>query len=179
MSKLSGKCDLYDHIYDIGCKGTTDEMSKMEKFNIFKQRTGGVIYQDIPLEVTKDNIDLLIEKDNLLEKTDDGNYIYINRKYKTIKALNKAGYYYRRKIYFDTTMDIVEYLPYVIAVLSSGPDSEYVQIASRPYPEERYLENLKYGILDDQYVARYKKMLINEYAETFDNYNKQFNEKSR
>ena len=39
MSILTGKCDLYDHVYMIGSKGTTDNMTKKEMFEVFKQRT--------------------------------------------------------------------------------------------------------------------------------------------
>lgn len=49
MSKFSGKCDLYDHIYIIHGQG----LSEKEAFERFKDATGGIIYKHYTIKADK------------------------------------------------------------------------------------------------------------------------------
>lgn len=49
MSKFSGKCDLYDHIYVIHGQG----LSEKEAFERFKDATGGIIYKHYTVKADK------------------------------------------------------------------------------------------------------------------------------
>ena len=160
----------------IGCKGTTEDMSKLEKFNVFKKRTNGKIYQKIPIEVTEFNIDRLIESDPLLEKTVEGDFTFLGKKYRTIRALNRFGYYYKREIKFNSAIDIVQYLPYIIAFMSSDEDGEYIEISELSYPEYSYREHLKYGNFDTAILDFYNQELIKEYRDTINDEEKEYKE---
>lgn len=166
---IAGKCDLYDHVYMIGTKGTTDEMTKQEKFDLFKQRTGGVLHQNIKVKVNKFNIDFLVENNQFLEKTDHNTYLYFNKEYKTIKSLNKEGIFYRRKIHFDTMLDLVPYLPYIIGIMASDENGEYIEIGEHSYIDQQFLENLEYGYDSSNIWKSNMKRLQEEYIETIKN----------
>lgn len=144
MSKFTGKCDLYDHIYMIGSKGTDDSMTDLERFEVFKQRTGGKIYQTIPVELTKFNIEYFLANDEQLVKTSDG-YQYWGKTFKTLKQLNKHGYWTKRTIEFETMLDILPYVGNIISLLLSNEGHETVFISRKSYPEMRYDESLEYG----------------------------------
>ena len=145
MSRITGKCDLADHVYMIGSKGTTDGMTKKEMFEIFKQRTNGTIYQSIKVPVTKFNIDFLVENDEWLERTDHKTYLYFGKEYKTLKQLDKAGVYYIRQIKFDTMLDLVPYLPYVVSIMINDNDHEYIEIGEKSYIDRKYIQGLEFG----------------------------------
>ena len=145
ISRLCGKCDLYDHVYMIGSRGATENMSKEEMFEVFKKRTNGTIYQNIPVKVSKFNIDFLIENNKWLERTDHNTYLYFGKEYKTLKQLDKAHMFYKREIHFHDMLDLIPYLPYIICVMSSDANSEYVEISNRSYIDQKYLEALEYG----------------------------------
>ena len=166
MSYLSGKCDLYDHIYSVGCKGTTDDMSKQEKFEVFKKRTNGVIYMSFPIEVTKANIDLIIAHNHHLKKLEGDTYSYMGNVCKTLKKLNKENVYYNREIKFDTMLDLVPYLPHIISTMSSSENKEYVEIMNMSWPYHEYLEGLEYGVDRSNQLKHYQQKLQEEYRET-------------
>ena len=166
MSRLTGKCDLYDHVYMIGTKGTTDEMTKQEKFELFKKRTNGTLHQSIKVEATKFNIDFLLENNKFLEKTDHNTYLYFDKEYKTLKSLNKTGVYYTREIHFDTMLDLVPYLPYIVSTMASDENGEYIQISSRSFIDQEYLDSLKYGYTKDKMYNYNMKELQQEYIDT-------------
>ena len=187
MSKFSGKCDLYDHIYTIGTKGTNDNMTMLEKFNIFKERTKGVIYQSKKMILTSVNIDNEIKNvnnPNILSKfewfenkkdsrckggfktVNKCKYFYYNKEYESLDAINKIGYYARREIKFNKPDELIKYYPYTIGILSSDPDSEYVEISSKSYPTEHYWDSrLRSGVIMNE--AYYTNELLEEYRKYY------------
>ena len=142
MSRYSGRCDLYDHVFMIGCRGTDDSMSEIEKFNIFKQRTGGILHQSRTLVLEKWNVDYEIEYINnpaILRKENIKNrwyYFYYGKKFASLKALNKYGYCTDFKIHFDSIIDLVPYYPFIISVMACDDKGEYVCITN--YSEVDY-----------------------------------------
>jgi len=166
MSKLSGKCDLYDHVYIIGSRGTTNEMTKQEKFNIFKQRTNGILYQTIKTTANKNNIDFLISNNPNLKKLDNGHYLYFTQEYKSLKSLNKAGVYYTRKIYFDDMLDLLPYLSYTVVVMAVDENGEYIELSSYPYPYQEFLDLLECGYDRTDSLNYWNKKLKQEYLDT-------------
>lgn len=145
MSMLTGKCDLYDHVYMIGTRGTNDEMSMKEKFNIFHKRTGGKLYQSIKIELNKRNIEFYLEKDkNKLKKTEEG-YEYMGDTYKNLSQINKRGFYTDRVIEFDDMLELLPYLGYIIASAVSDSEKEIIYISKNEYNVERELEAMKLG----------------------------------
>lgn len=167
MSRFSSKCDLYDQIYAFADSSLTE----LECFNNFKKRTGGVIYQSfkVNLEPQKRLLDMWIEKGLVpfIEKK-DGNYYYYKEKI-TIKKLQKKDFYFRRKITFDTILDLVPYYGYVISVCCSDKDHCYVEISSDPEYVIRQKEHLMYSGEDiplnfylDELRAEYIRV-VNEY----------------
>lgn len=167
MSKFSGKCDLYDHVFSIGSKGTTDDMSDLEKFEIFKKRTGGKLYQRFPLKLTKYNIDSeirLVNNPDILSKNDDGTYTYWLDTYKTLNKLNKHGYYATREIRFDDILDLVPYFPYIISSMAADQDGETIYISSKDYLSLKEDEARECGLTTydcDLYRKFLKEELIN------------------
>ena len=166
---IAGKCDLYDHVYMIGSRDTTKYMTKQEMFDVFKQRTNGTIYQSIRVPVTKFNIDLLLENNKFLKKTENNTYEYFGTEYKTLKQLNKVGVFYKREIHFDTMLDLVPYLPYIISIMTSDENGEYIEIGEHSYIDQQYLENLKYGYDSSKTWKFNMKRLQEEYIETIKN----------
>lgn len=163
MSKLTGKCDLYDHIYMLG-RDTNDSMSKLEKFNVFKQRTGGKMYQSVKVELTKYNVDYFLDNDNNLTKGENG-YEYWGKTFKTLNQLNKWGYWYKRTIEFETIFDVIPYLGHIISSIASDKDGDTVFIAPKSYPEMRYEESLEIGYPRDRMLEFYR-LLQEEFKET-------------
>lgn len=148
MSRLTGKCDLYDHIFMIGSKGTMKDMSMVEKFEVFKKRTGGVIYTKFPLELNSVNINNEIELVNnpdILSRNADGTYTYYYTNYKTLKQLNKHGYYATKEIHFDDILDIFPYLTHIISMSSSDPYRETVYITYEDYNTQKEEEFRLFG----------------------------------
>ena len=146
MSKFSGKCDLYDHVMMIGCKGTGENMTEMEKFELFKQRTGGKIYQNKKLILTTSNIDdeiKVINNSEILRKEKINGrwiYFYYGKMFSSLKTLNNYGYYSKVELYIDSLIDLVPYYPYIIAASCSTSDNEYIVISNDSYPKQRLQE---------------------------------------
>lgn len=156
MSEFSPRCDLADHIFSIGCKGTTDEMSDNEKFEIFKKRTNGVIHMSLPYKLTDFNIEEEVERVNnpkILSFKEETKMIsdkrckngYRQKKIRTYfyygseyKSLKDISYYAKIDIHFDDILDLVPFLGCVISLLASDTNDEYVCIAPKSY-----LENLR------------------------------------
>jgi len=143
MSKFSGKCDLYDHVMMIGCMGCNKNMTEMEKFEIFKQRTNGKIYQNKELVLTTSNIDDEIKVRNnpeiLRKEKINGRwkYFYNGKMFSSLKALNNYGYYSKVEIIIDSLIDLVPYYPYIIAASCSTSDNEYIVISNDSYPKQK------------------------------------------
>lgn len=173
MSKFSGRCDLYDHIYMIGCRGTDNNTSEKERFEIFKKRTGGLLHQRVLFNLDKYNIDKEIEiinNEKILCKKKVNNryrYYYFGEEYKTLKALNKRGYYCTIDLPFDTMLDLVKYYGYIISSMASDEDSEYIYITNESEIDEKrkhqyFRENNQnkfYGEyeLNEEYIRLVKK----------------------
>ena len=162
MSIWSGKCDLADHISMMKhrTKDGSDKKEDLDKarvlysddmecFEIFKKRTGGVIYQQVKLELTKFNIDKEIEINEHLEKFVNENgktiYKYYGQEFKTLKSLNKYGYYIKKEIHFQTLLDIIPYYPYIVTICCSNEGKETVVISSESFVESEYMEHREYG----------------------------------
>jgi len=144
MSHFSGQNDLYDHIYKTGCKGTTKNMDEMQKFEKFKQRTNGVIYKYARVILENYNIDdeiKLVDNEWKLckKKLDNGKYVYIlnGKQYKSLKALNKVGYFAQLPIQFKNILDLIPYYGWSIAIVASDPTSEHIVLAMQSDLEEK------------------------------------------
>ena len=59
MSKFSGKCDFYDHIFM-----HADRENEIDAFNEFKDKTGGIIHIQTPL-IFRNKKDVLKEIERL------------------------------------------------------------------------------------------------------------------
>ena len=167
MSRLTGKCDLYDHIFTIGSKGTTNEMSMKEKFDIFHKRTNGEISQHVKVDLNKHNIDFFLEREKAkIQKVDKG-YNYYGRFYKTLDQINREGFYTSRKIYFDDMLELLPYLGYIIACGAFSGDKEYITLSQHEYNVQRELEALKNGYEFNfpKYHKKAYKNLIKEMLE--------------
>ena len=186
MSQFSGKSDLADTIFmqkmypmypdNPNSPLTSDEM---ECFNIFKEKTGGKIHQHFKLELNEYNIDSEIKRvnnSNLLSAVtvyetnskDSKNstvYKYWGKEFRSLKELNKKGYYATKTIYFDTLLDLIPYYPYTVSFLSGGEDGKlFVVISGQSYVDVQEEEARKYGY-DNQMVAHYRKSLQEHYIE--------------
>lgn len=160
MSLLTNKADLYDHVFKIGTKGTTDTMLLQEKFNLFKERTHGILRQNIKVKLTKNNIKYFLERDkDKLQKVDNG-YIYIGKLYKTLASLNAQGFYTSREIHFNDMLELFPYLGHIIAAMSSTADEEFIWISEYDYNVARELERLQAGL--DYEVSQYTKEAYKE-----------------
>ena len=155
MSLLTGKADLYDHVFMIGTRGTTDAMTLQEKFNLFKERTHGVLHQSVKVMLTKYNINYFLERDKeKLQKVADG-YVYFGKLYKTLASLNKQGFYTFREIRFNDMLELFPYLGHIITTMASTGDGEFIFISEHDYNVERELECLQAGL--DYEVSQYTK----------------------
>ena len=185
MSRFSGKCDLCDHIsmektYD---KGSYLESNEDECFEIFKQKTGGVIYQLIPLKLTSCNIDAEIKKVNdekVLSKiihkevhsdkrTKSGTrevvfhtYMYHGKEVKSLSEID--DYCTKKEIHFDTLLDLIPYYPYIIVIAYSSKDHEEIIISNKSYIDQQEEMYLKYGH-NSKLVDMYREDLKEHYLE--------------
>lgn len=192
MSRYSGKCDLYDHImmekmYPKDDNPNIQVSDEMECFNIFKQKTGGKIYQKFLLKLTEHNIDKEIEKVNnpnilskRINKTERNSkkgkvevkhtvYVLYGTEYKSLKELNNHGYYSTREIIFDTLLDIIPYYPYIIGFSYSSGETEHIVISSRSFIDDQRKELLELG-LDCSYYNHYEKDLQKHYIDVVNRY---------
>lgn len=172
MSKFCGKCDLYDHIYMIGQK---EDETELECFERFKKETNGTLYQDIRIEITKNNIDALIEYSEKTEDifgiTKEGKiYKYFGREYPTFKKLIKDNpYFYKtREIHFETIIDLVKYYPYIITRMSSsknddGERSSHIVISSRSFLDMEREERMGFCENEPRIYPYYENLLNKEY----------------
>lgn len=192
MSRVSGKCDLLDHIsmekmYPQNPENKHSPLVSdlMECFKIFKKKTGGVIYQHEKVEVNLFNQFLVEKYSNMFKviehkekrvdnRCKDGykeytyyTYSYWNKEYKTLKELNKKGVYIRKEITFNYLEDLIPYFPYVIVFSACDQESETIVLANESEPEERNREHIKHGIEPGYYyqheLARYTRQIILDY----------------
>lgn len=185
MSFVSGKCDIYDLIY-ASCRRNDWEMKKTA-FEIFKEETGGKLYQNLTVELNAWNLDKEIEYINRPEylskeveviqvpdkrcksgfKTKEK--VFVKYLGKLIPLENKPKVCVRKVIYFEDMIDLVPYYPYIVA--SYGKDVKdgeiicSVTISKESYLDDRYLDNRKLGG-DISYLEHYRKNLKEELINT-------------
>lgn len=182
MSRYSGKCDLYDHIYVIGTNG--DERDEKELFDVFKKRTNGVIYQSKKIVVTLSNQDevakntrggLRIEevvdvvpdkrtKDGTREKT-SYRYIYYGKEFNNLEDLNNYGVYIAKEIKFNDILDLIPYYPYTIAVCASDEEKETIYLSPKSHIDE--LEEMLFPSNSAEY---YRRELQEHYIDVVNKY---------
>lgn len=164
MSQLSGKADLYTHIcfektYD---KGSYKESDILECFEIFKKKTGGVIYQHKPITVTVSNqnywskelgFEIVKHKSmvpdfrykNHFRENIHYTYTYHDKEYKSLKDLNKQNLYFDCKIRFDTLIDLIPYFPYLVTIAACTREKETIFIANKSYVESQFEESFNFS----------------------------------
>lgn len=183
MSRFSGKCDLYDHIF----AGSADWADYFRRFEEFKEKTGGKMHQERKVLVTDGNLDDVCAVNPRLSysnvtvvKTDkkgktkevlERHYLYWDKEYDSLKKLNKRGVYIRIDIPFDTILDLIPYYPYIIAADFWSKDRETVILSHQPYPDEEIDDRLESGwfkgmeSIDFQF--HYKHELQEHYRDVF------------
>jgi hypothetical protein len=192
MSQFSGKSDLADTIFmqkmypmHPGKDNSPLISDEMECFNIFKEKTGGKIHQHFKLELNEYNIDYELQQvnnPNLLSKVriydmlPDGNfadrevYTYWGKEYKSLKEINKKGYYATRTIHFNTLLDIIPYYPYIVSFMSGGEDGKlFIVISGQSYVDHQEEEARKYGYSNEM-TNYYRKSLQEHYVEVVKKY---------
>lgn len=188
MSRLSGKCDLFDHISFEKMVPDKDNPNIlrsdiMECFKIFKERTKGVIYQHKHLKVSENNQDLI-------EKLSEGNfkvithkeevqdlrrkdktrtkvtytYMYWDKEY-TLKEINKHGVFVKVPIRFNTLIDLIPYLPYLVSMSANNQEGEIVYITNKSYVDQEFEEMLEHGCDMTNMRNHYKKELSELYRD--------------
>lgn len=185
MSKFSGKCDLYDHVYMIGNSG---DKTELELFNEFKEATNGVLYQHIKVPIDKNNFDNLVESEKAtygdkydlkycLGKDNEGNYYYYGKKFRSIKTLAKNfDYYMRKEIHFEKFIDLIKYYPYLISMSSSYKDDDgkrhsTIYITNDSYIDIHENEMLVWSLHSKHKIYDYyRNELINEYIRVVKEY---------
>jgi hypothetical protein len=184
MSRYSGKCDLFDFLsmqktYDHGNVISSDEL---ECFNVFKQKTGGKIYQfcQVPFAATNtefiktlnDNKKLFTNAQSI-EITGNGKHPYrIDGKEYTIRQLEHSDKFwcgFEREIPIENIFDLVPYYPYLVTTSSSSGDHLKVVISGKPYPKSEYENALKWG-RTTRLRDYYEKELQNHYVTLLQEY---------
>lgn len=192
MSQFSGKCDFYDHFSSHAMHPRPNnpmvlESNDIEAFEIFKKKTGGVIYRNVRIDLTKYNIEYELKTNPLLErKTEEIKYIAEDKKSQnsdnqkrektkvidhyfycgremTLKQINKLGYTKKVEIHFDTIYDLIPYFPHLVSSCFSSRDKEIVTITEYSFADEEEKEMYKYGIkntLGDHYRKELAKYWI-------------------
>ena len=196
MSKFCGKCDLYDHM--MMEKTYPDPNNKnilisdeLECFEIFKKRTGGVLYQSLKIELTDWNIDYWINyyKDsNKLSKSaytvvrEDKrcksgkkeitkyNYYYYGTKYSSLKELNERGFYGEIEIKFNTLLDLLPYYPYIITMMLSDKNQEKVYISDTSYVDMYTKDVASYSEPSFRMIEIYREELKKHYVKVITEY---------
>lgn len=185
MSFVSGKCDIYDLIYS-HCRSNNWE-DKKKAFDIFKEETGGKLYQNITIELNPWNLDKEIEYINRPEflskeveviqvpdkrcksgfKTKEK--VFVKYLGELIPLEKKPKVCVRKVIYFEDMIDLVPYYPYIVSSYGryekDGKLVCRVTISKESYLDDRYLERRKLGG-DISYLEHYRKNLKEELINT-------------
>lgn len=164
---------------------------ELECFEIFKKRTGGVLYQSLKIELTDWNIDYWINyyKDsNKLSKSaytvikEDKrcksgkkeitkyNYYYYGTKYNSLKELNERGFYGEIKIKFNTLLDLLPYYPYIITAMFSDKDQEKVYISDTSYVDMYAKDVASYSEPSFRMIEIYREELKKHYVKVITEY---------
>lgn len=189
MSIFSGKCDFADHLF-MQKNRTKDGSDKPEDlkaarvlysdeqecFDIFKKKTGGVIYKLTPVTVTKNN-DQLVAKYNQFfkiktEQNDKGKivvfYEYFGQRM-TLNALNRKGVVIERPVRFNTLLDLIPYYPYVVVSITASDGLERCVIAESSFVDESDNHLFTVGI-DFSDCINYRAFLQEHYIEVVHRY---------
>lgn len=181
MSGFSGKCDLFDHIY----AGCADWKEYFERFEEFKKKTGGKLYQERKVSVSNCNIDDICDmnpnlkfeevevtktnKNGVSRKFKEKRFTYWDKEYVGLKELNKKGVYVRIEIPFETVLDLIPYYPYVIACNYWSSDNEIVILSHQSYPDSEIEDRLDGGYFMGQpsieWLFHYKHELQEHYRD--------------
>ncbi len=158
---------------------------EMECFNIFKEKTHGIIYQRVKVPISKYNLHAIAnasEGDLKIVEAKKGSgrrgyiYEYLGKEYKTLNALNKEGVYFKKEIKFDSILDLIPYYPYIVAFAFADNDSAHIEISLKSYVDEAYDVGLRYGVIPTSTFEHYKKCLQEHYLDVVFRY---FNEDGR
>lgn len=190
MSRFSGKCDLYDHImmektYD---KGSYYDSDELECFKIFKEKTGGKLYQYRQVRVSTINQEELAEKcpkfsytKNKIKtpdrRTKSGyrevtayTYTYYDTTYTDLKSLNEAGgVTISVEIPFENIFDLIPYYPYLIAVSVCNSEKETIYISKESFVDAELQRYLDWSVSNSM-NNYYHKELQQHYVELIENY---------
>ena len=186
MSSLTGKCDLFDHLSMEALHDVPNSNIRvsdiMECFKIFHKNTGGVIYQHKKVKVTPYNQDLVAQKCDNFEiithteeipdrRTKTGTktkttytYKFWGKEYTSLSELNKHTVWIKTEIRFNNLLELIPWLPYIIAEGAYTIDKEVIYIGKHNYAERHYEEMLNYGY-DSELIHDYRARLAKLYWE--------------
>lgn len=160
MSRFSGKCDLFDHIFS----AASNWSEYFKAFEEFKQRTGGVLHQHHRIkEVNSFNRDFVAERNrnfkivkiekqipdmrfaNGVKTVDEYEYEYYGKRYAEKQLKKKGGVFIDVEIHFETVLDLIRYYPYIVSACYCGEGKEVVFISKESFVEEEFDDMLQYG----------------------------------
>lgn len=162
------------------------ESDELECFNLFKERTGGVIYQLLRFPLTEYNIENECKENEHLNRIKHVkvvkdkrckcgtrnkitySYTYYGIKFDSLKKINYVRY--KKKIPFDNLLDLIPYYPYLISMSSSNDGKEFIVISNESYVEQEENEFISHGYTSKMPVY-YRKELQNHYKEVINKYN--------
>lgn len=201
---ICGKYDLYDHIcmekmyhQDPNNPNSPLVSDIMECFDVFKEKTGGILYQHYKVEVNDFNKFQIEKKCPFLKiiehksiKEDKRykdskkelisySYKYYDKEYSSLKELNKKGVYITREIKFDNIFEIIPYFSYIIALMSSNKGKEMIFISKESYIDKKYKQNIEIGSENADYFNHcYRKNLAKLTQEIVLNYFSDYKERT-
>lgn len=166
MSKVSGVCDLLDHIsmeklYD---KQNYRVSDLLECFELFKKKTTGIIYKCALIEkVTDQNHNFIAEncpyfsiikheenRPNKASKSGFKQFVWYTYKYfdkeYTAKEINKlGGISINVPIIFNNLLDLAPYFPYTISMCFTDNNVEHIVLSSISAVDREEQEALQCG----------------------------------
>lgn len=157
MSFCSGKCDVFDNVY-------AGRDNYLQAFDEFKVATGGRIYQHYCIkEVTDSNRDFIAEHcpqfkyERHVRQDPDKRfkcgykeivtytYEYWGKQYTEKELKRRGGVYVTIEIPIGTALDLVRYLPYIVAAQYWSKGKEIVYIGKESFVDSEFEEMLQYG----------------------------------
>lgn len=206
MSRLSGKCDLYDSLSF--CVMRNKDGKIMEKgfaepdsgnvlysdiyecFEKFKEETGGVLHRHVKIdrisEYNQDNVAKMCPELEIIPHTavvedkrcksgqkeiTSYTYKYWGKEYKSLKELNKKGIYIDDPIYFDSILELLPYLPYLVGAMAFDGESgkKIVWIGNESFAESEHRDMLRSGYSSNS-IHYYRKQLAQLYFDVCKDY---------
>jgi hypothetical protein len=118
----------------------------------------------------------ILSRMRVYETLPDGNFVdnevyhYWGKPYKSLKEINKKGYYASKTIVFDTILDLIPYYPYIVSFMSSEEDCKmFVVISGQSYVDHQEEEARKHGY-NIEMTNYYRKALQEHYVEIVNKY---------